>query len=101
MAGMHEYPIIRLEIEQMRHSIAAMLSKHTLEMDAKIQQALKVACDNFDYRGEVLRIANDCIRGAIKNAIEEQFRYGGAGYEAVQVVAKQLAENALKSIAAK
>jgi len=92
-------PLIKIEIEGMRQIVMHAMSERFAAMDAEVQAALDSACKNFDYQGETVRIANDCIRRAIDEAVRAQFSYGGAGYEAVQAVAKTLAENALKKVA--
>lgn len=99
MSGGGVFPVVKIEIEGMRYTIARAMSEHFAAMDAGVQEALEAACKNFDYRGYVVREASACIERALSEAIKNQFRSGGAGYDAVQVVAEQLAKEALKFVA--
>lgn len=93
-------PVIRIELEGMKLAIVTAYTKHMAEIDNDVQAAIKAAVDNFDIRAEVKRIAGDCIREALKRAIEDQFRrHDGAGYQAIEQVATTLAQNAIKKIA--
>lgn len=93
---MNELPIVRLELTRMQHSICMMVSAHMMKLDKEAQAAVKAAVESFDYGGEVRRIAHDAIRSAIKHAVEEQFRYDGAPYKAIQEVARKMVEAAVK-----
>ena len=88
-------PIIKIELESMKHTVCHAMTEHLSEMDEGIQEAVKVAVDNFDYRGEISRIANAQIKQALEEAIRRHFQYGGDGYEEINKVATSLIEKRL------
>ena len=85
-------PIIKLEIEQMHHSIAHALSQHFAEMDAWVQEEITRQCSDINVKsiiaGEVRRALNKVIydevdkyflrepegRSIIRNAIRKRLQ---------------------------
>jgi len=86
-------PIIRLEVEGMRHSISVALSKHTMEMDAMIQDALASYCtpENIAHiiRSETTRALDEVIKQEISNF----FYYGAGRRVVVEAVKEKLLRN--------
>lgn len=68
---MSNFPVVKIELEGMRHVICHAFTNYQLEIDSQFQEALKVAVENFDYRGEVARIAARVIRDSIETAVTD------------------------------
>ena len=88
-------PIIRLELEHMKHSIIHAMGVHFVEMDEAVQRAIKRAIDNFDYGGEIEKLAHRIIQQALDDALRKHFRPGGEGYQDIQKVAVKIIETRL------
>lgn len=69
-------PIIRLEIEGMRHAIVAAVGKHLAEMDSDIQVAIENICTPEHVTDIIKKTASAEIDAAIKSEIEQFYRYG-------------------------
>lgn len=67
---MNRIPIIRLEVEGMRHTVAAMLTEHAAKMDADIQAAVDEYCTD----GNLARVVRSAARQAIEDAVKEEVR---------------------------
>ena len=71
-----DIPIVRLEIQRMKHTICTALAEHSAKMDSDIQKAIEDFCteENID---RVIREATykilDCT---IREEVEAFFRYG-------------------------
>lgn len=98
---MSDLPIVRLEIQHMQHSISMMISEHLGKLDCEAQAAVKAAVENFDYAGEVHKIAHDIIRESIKRSVEELFQRDSAPRQMIQRIAETLVRGALESEAGK
>jgi DNA polymerase III delta subunit len=73
---MPDFPIIRLEVDRMRHSIMTAFSEYQLQFDSDLKHAIEQYCtpDNLQ---QVLRAAvTRTLDGAIKEEVEKFFRYG-------------------------
>lgn len=95
---MNEFPIVKITLQGMEHSICHAMSNHLAQMDTQCQEAVKRAVENFDYAGEVSRMATAMVRDGIKRALEKEIGYG-ASYEAVQRVAGAMIRESLDRIA--
>lgn len=62
-------PIIRLEVEGMRHAISVALHEHHMEMDASVQSAINEFCnkENIDS------IVKSQVKVAMEKLIHEEF----------------------------
>lgn len=81
-------PIIRLEVEGMKHSISAALLEHQAKMDADVIAAVEAYCqpENISY------IIHEASRTALDNAIREEvkaFFWLGEGRKAVAEAVKE------------
>ena len=70
------FPVIRLEVEGMRHTIKVALSEYAARMDADIQAAVDAYCDPKNIRAVVDDIASKEIKAAIQGEVERYFRSG-------------------------
>lgn len=86
-------PIIRLEVEGMKHTVQMMLSKYAAELDKEVFDAVEKFCTSSNIE----RVINECTEKSIKQAIELEigdfFRYGN-GRKAI----KEAVENQLNGI---
>jgi 4-aminobutyrate aminotransferase-like enzyme len=78
-----EFPIIRIELENMRHQIIHHLGAHHEELEKYVSEQVKKAVDDFDYRDAVRRLAAQAVQDAVKKAVEYFFFYG-KGKETVE-----------------
>jgi hypothetical protein len=85
---MNNIPIIRLEVEGMRHTISTALLEHQAQMDTDVRNAVETYCqpDNIS------RIIHDAARDALNTAIREEvkaFFLMGNGRKAVAEAVKE------------
>ena len=77
-------PIIRLELDNLRHSIQLALSNHSLNIDEQVKKAI----DQFATEENLAAIIGAEVRKAISSAVSEEvirfFRYSGKGREVIR-----------------
>jgi hypothetical protein len=73
MPGM---PIIRFEVEGMKHSISVALTEYAVKMDADIQAAIEAACTPEHLLRVIKDKAQSVIDRTIAEEVERFFRYG-------------------------
>lgn len=77
-------PIIKLEVDGMRHSIQVALMRHAAQIDKDMQRAV----DAFCSEGNVARIVEEEARRHIQLALKEEvanfFKWDGAGRAAIR-----------------
>lgn len=64
-------PIIRLELEEMRHQVVHALMTHHTEMERLVDDALVEVIRSYDFRSEVLRHAQLELRVKLKQRVAE------------------------------
>ena len=79
-------PIIRLEIEGMKHSILHHLGLHNDEIARLVEREIDDAIKNIDLRAKV----RSEVERAVTKSIEEYFRYGGGASAISQAVFESL-----------
>lgn len=90
MSGPQSFPVVRLEVEYMKHAILHAFTEHTLKVDADVKRAVEAFCTPENIGAIVERAVNDTLREAINEEIEHFYRYG-AGREAIkEAVLKRL-----------
>ncbi len=62
-------PIIRLELEGMRHSVLHAFMAHNTEIEGYVGEALKKTIENYNFLEEVRRFANAELHEAVKRAV--------------------------------
>ena len=65
-------PIVKLELEGMKHSILTHLGLATNELSEAVSAQIEKAIESFDFSDAVLRASS----GAIAETIEDYFKYG-------------------------
>lgn len=93
-----EFPVVRITLQGMEHSIVHAMSQHFVKMDDACQRAVNQAIEQFDYAGEVRTMTRELIKDAIKSALERELRYGPP-YEAVKKIAADMVQKAMESVA--
>lgn len=76
MGSSDSFPIIRLEVQRMQHTIAHALTNYAAQMDADIQKAIKEYLTPENVTLIVMTQARTCIEAAIRDEVDKHFRYG-------------------------
>lgn len=84
-------PIIRLEIDGMRHAIATALTEYVGIMDRDIQEVVRKFCEPGNITDFVQREARGAIEHVCKSEIEDFFVHG-KGREAVRRAIREMLE---------
>lgn len=85
-------PLIRLEVEHMKHSMVHACSVYLAKMDAQIQDAVEKACTVENITRIVETAADEAISKAIREEIDSYFRFGDGRRAIKEVVEKQLSQ---------
>jgi UDP-glucose 4-epimerase len=83
-------PVIRIELENMKMAIQAMMSERQLQID----EYLKVALDKELTPEKIQAIINTSAKAAveesIKSAVDHFFKYGGPGGQFIKEEATEI-----------
>lgn len=85
---MNKAPIITLTVERMQYEVSTLLTKHALQIDSNIQEAVK------DYLTEenIRRIIRESValqtENALRSAVDDFFRFGD-GRKGIDAAVKQ------------
>ena len=85
---MKEYPIIRLELERMKHSMLTHLGVYHQEISDQVEKYMDGAIKNFDFGSAV----EEASRDAIVETINGYFKYGDGNRFIREVITKSLNE---------
>jgi len=69
---LERYPLIKLEIEEMKHSVLHHFNSYQQDLSKCVKQEIDRAINGFDFEGAVRESAH----AVIKDAIESYFKYG-------------------------
>ena len=86
-------PIIRLEIEGMKHTIMHAMTQYLTQMDADIQAAVERACKPEHISALIETTAREQIAKAVKTEIESFYSYGRGRAAIKEAVLKTLAKD--------
>lgn len=91
---MHNIPVITIRIEQMQHTLKAMLSEHAAALDEQTQIALEKALNP----ASIQRVLDEEVLNAVNRTLSEEVRslfdYFGAGRVAIREAIKEYADRA-------
>lgn len=73
---MNAVPLIRIELEGMKHAIIHAMSEHLAQMDADIQEAVNAACTPENIKKIITDTAEREIKNAITQHVQDFYRYG-------------------------
>lgn len=82
-------PVIRLEVERMRHTLYTMLCEHTAAIDESLRRAVDDYCRSENIDAVVRQTASEVINDAVKQEIRDFFRYSAPGRLAVKEAVNQ------------
>ena len=77
-------PIIRLEVEGMKHTVQVALMNHAAQMDTSIQQAVEAYCTKENIDAVVMKVAREALDMAVREEVRNFFGYGRVGRQAVR-----------------
>lgn len=72
-------PLVRIEVEEMKHSVMHYLGAHHQEIEEQVKAQLERVIENYDFERRV----REAIHTVIDGAILGYFKYG-QGREAVE-----------------
>lgn len=94
---MNNFPIVRLEVERLHHSIMACLGPALEAEQNHISELVKAEVEKFNFgaivKNEVYTILSQSIHEAVKNAVRTTFLS-----DDVQAILSQLAKEQIKSV---
>ena len=91
-------PIIRLEVEGMKHTIAAAMTEYAAQMDADLQKAVEDYCTSGNIANIVRTTAYSVMDQVIREEVRSFFVHGN-GREAIKEAVKQrLDQNATYTV---
>lgn len=73
---MNGVPLIRLEVEYMKHSIVHALSEYQVQMDQQLKVAVEKACSPENLQRVLDQEVRNTLDLAIKNELDHFFRFG-------------------------
>lgn len=85
---MFNMPMVRIELEGMKHQIVHALASHNEEIEKAIEEQLAATIKTFPFEETVRQLAREVISASIKEALEYYFKYG----EGRDVVKKSILE---------
>lgn len=86
-------PIIKLEVDQMRHSMAVALSEYTAQLDETLQRSIEAYCTPENLQrviGEETRRTLDIV---IREQVKVWFMYGEGRKVIKKAVEQKLRDN--------
>lgn len=76
------FPVIRLELHGMKHTVLKALSEEMIKIDEQIQEAMEAALKTENIKRIVTEAVEKELKAAINSEIENFYRYG-AGRKAI------------------
>lgn len=73
---MNNIPVIRVQLEGLRHSVQHAFSEEMLQYDEYVQKALEEALEPNKIAREITRLAELEVQHALKKAVEDYFKFG-------------------------
>lgn len=69
-------PIIRMEIQGLKHNIAMMISEHQLKLDEHVKDAVDQYCTDENIKKVVMEATINALNQVMKEETESFFKYG-------------------------
>jgi len=86
-------PIIKLEIQGMKHTVLAALCEHAAKLDESIQKAVEEFCSEGNVDQIIRQEADRMIAAVLKEEVQSFFGWSGAGRRAIrEAVQERLSE---------
>jgi hypothetical protein len=71
---MHDFPMVRLTIDHMRHEIVQAFARHGAGIQSQVEAAVDAAVRDFDFDAEVRHLAGQLLRDQVRKSLEYAFR---------------------------
>ena len=85
-------PIVRLEVQGIKHTMQIALAEYIVNMDADIQHAIEQACTAENIVKIIEKTAREAIDQSIKDEVSRFFRYGEGRAAIKEAVHTQLSK---------
>lgn len=89
---MNSIPVVRLEVEYMKHSILHAFADYQVQVDEQVKRAVDAACTPDNLQRILNAEVKQEIERAIKSEVEHFFRYG-SGKDAVRAAVLAVLDN--------
>lgn len=76
------FPTLRVTLESMRHEMLHAFGLHNKAVEKKLADEATKLIENFDFEAAVKATMEPLLKEAIRQALEDHFRYG-AGRELI------------------
>jgi t-SNARE complex subunit (syntaxin) len=86
---MMNLPVIRIEVERMRHSITTLLTEYQAQMDSYVRDAVDKFCEEDNLRAIIGASVNTELRRAIDDEIKT-FYTDGEGRKVIREVVENV-----------
>lgn len=83
-------PVIRLEVDYMKHAILHAFTAHQLQIDQDVKAALDRFCRPENIQAIVSKAVDSTLEHAIKSEIEKFYLYGAGRSVIAEAVKKRL-----------
>lgn len=70
------FPIIRLEVERMKHTMVAALTEYHTRIDSDLQAAVESFCSPDNLKGIIDAMVEKELKTVIEEEVRNFFRYG-------------------------
>lgn len=77
-------PIIRFEIQQLKHTVHLMLSEHAAQIDEDLRRAVDDALKPENISSFIQEEVTRTVRSVLSDEIRSFFQYGTAGRSAIR-----------------
>jgi len=95
---MSNIPIIRLEIEGMRHSIMAALTENFAQRDADLQEAIKEVCETYPWRSRLINEAQQALDFQIRELSKSIAKEILSDYEIQDAIRKNVTNGVMRQM---
>ena len=83
-------PVVRLEVEYMKHAILHAFTEHTMKVDEDVKRAVEYFCRPENIQAIVGKAVNDVLKSAIEDEIRNFFMYGAGKAALADAVKRRL-----------
>ena len=83
-------PILRLELEGMKHSLAVALQQYTQQMDSDIQQTIEAYCTPERLLTVIQQHVTTTFDAIVREEVDKYFRYGKGRATIARLVQEKL-----------
>jgi hypothetical protein len=86
-------PVIRLELETMRHSICAAFSDYVTKLDEDVQAAVEAFCTPSNLKAIIETQVRQTLTAAIQDEIKAFYSCGDGRKAVKEAIQRRLSEN--------